>query len=407
MTAPTGTPTPPAAPAKEGMLTRTKTAQASDGDIAITMTEEIINTINEGGKGHKEAALKKLNSLLMELKTAKERNKDKDSSEAISKHLASIDKRLATIEAETQSTHATLKNAKTWAQVASSPPLPQLKVNISPEKKQFLENARKQRGQYEVTLTTTAANTETKEEIKTNAIKDIKTRLQKPIDEADITGKPILRAINKIGENTLRLQFQTTEEATAVRKTDINWNTAYPGVQIHKPQYGIVVHRIEVEAINLDENHDETIREWESINEEKKIKISRITTLRRQDKHKPAAHQSLIIFTEKQDAANNCIELGFVINHRRHKVDKYAPHLHVKQCYNCHNFGHIAAQCKKKSKCGKCGEGGHRVADCKAEHPHCINCKENHEAWNITCPARNEEGRRLKQLRIEAPPQFQ
>ena len=90
-----------------------------------------------------------------------------------------------------------LKTAKTWAQVASSPPLPQLKANISPEEKQFLENARKQRGQYEVTLTTTATNTETKEEVKTNAIKDIKTRLQKPIDEADVMGKPILHAINK------------------------------------------------------------------------------------------------------------------------------------------------------------------------------------------------------------------
>ena len=180
MTAPTGTPTPPAAPAKEGMLTRAKTAQASDGDIAITLTEEIINTINEGGKGYKETAFKKLNSLLMELKMTKERDKDKDSSEAISKHLTLIDRCLATIKAETQSTHTTVKTAKTWAQVASSPPLPQLKANISPEKKQFLENAWKQRGQYEVTLTTTAASTEIKEEIKTNAIKDIKTHLQNP-----------------------------------------------------------------------------------------------------------------------------------------------------------------------------------------------------------------------------------
>src|SRR5437762_13359454 len=57
---------------------------------------------------------------------------------------------------------------------------------MSPERKQFLENARRQRGQYEVTLTTTAANTGTKEEIKTAPIKEIKTRLQKTITNADI-----------------------------------------------------------------------------------------------------------------------------------------------------------------------------------------------------------------------------
>jgi len=323
------------------------------------------------------------------------------------KEKAEIDQRLTSIEAELQNLHTAMKSTRTWAQVATTPPPLQLKATISPEKKQFLENARKQRGQYEVTLTTSRANTETKEEIKTSSIKEIKTRLQKMIDEADIAAKPILRAINKMGENILRLQFQTMEEATAVRKTNIDWDTAYPGLKIHKPQYGIVVHGVPIEAINLNENHDETICEWESINNEKKIKISRITTLRRQEKHKPTAHRSLIIFTENQEAANNCIELGFVINHYRHRVDKYAPHLHIKQCYNCYAFGHIASQCKKKGKCGKCGEEGHRIAECKTDQTRCTNCKEAHEAWNITCPARNEEGRRLKQLRIEAPPQFQ
>ena len=87
----------------------------------------------------------------------------------------------------------------------------------------------------------------------------------------------MLHAVNKLGENTLRLQFQTTEEVTAVRKTSIDWSTAYEGVQIHKPRYGIVVHVVPVEAINLDANHEEVLREWESLNNG--IEISKITTL--------------------------------------------------------------------------------------------------------------------------------
>ena len=98
--------------------------------------------------------------------------------------------------------------------------------------------------------------------------------------------------INKPGENIFRLQFQSTEEATAVRKSKIDWNTAYLGVQTPKPKYGIVIHGVPVEAINLNEDYEDTKREWETTNSEKKIEITEIT-LRRQEKYKPTVHRSL------------------------------------------------------------------------------------------------------------------
>ena len=34
------------------------------------------------------------------------------------------------------------------------------------------------------------------------------------------------------------------------------------------------------------------------------------------------------------------------------------------QCYNCHEFGHAAAQCPNAVKCNNCGNKGHKATDC-------------------------------------------
>ena len=164
-----------------------------------------------------------------------------------------------------------------------------------------------------------------------------------------------------------------------------------------------MVHGIKTNAINLDSDHKDTVKEWESENQERGIKIEQITTLGKKGKHRPTPHSSLVIFTESKEAANKCINLGFIISSTRHKVERYAPELHINQCYNCHGYGHRATFCKKKPKCGHCREESHATAECKVppdEHC-CINCKGNHQAWHIKCPSRTEEGTRLAAKRAK------
>ena len=293
--------------------------------------------------------------------------------------------------------------AKTWAQVTATPPLPTGKPKISTEKRQETESTRKQRAEYEITLTATASPTEVKDAIKTYHPHAIMEECQKAIEDAKLQGQPMVRSINKLGAHNIRLIFKTTEAAKTVRDADINWSKAFPGLATHKPKYGIVVHAVPVEAIDLNGDHKDTIQEWESENLGKGLKIIRVTTLRRQEKHRPSPHRSIIVFTEDQNAANECLKMGFFIDRERFKTEKYAPHLHINQCFRCHGFGHRATQCKKQERCGKCSDSKHKTTECQeTEGLKCVNCKGKHAAWSVDCPARTEESTRLTQMRLEA-----
>jgi len=158
---------------------------------------------------------------------------------------------------------------------------------------------------------------------------------------------------------------------------------------------------VRTEAINLDTDHSDTIKEWENENSDRAIKIIKVIPLRRTAKHRPTAHHSLKIYTEDKEAANRCIQRGFVIDSLKHKVERYAPQWHMNQCYKCYGFSHRAATCKRKEKCGKCGKEDHTTLECTATELKCTNCKGNHEAWHTHCPTRNEESIRLANIRSE------
>jgi len=82
-------------------------------------------------------------------------------------------------------------------------------------------------------------------------------------------------------------QLFLPEEADEVRKATVNWNGAYKGIITYNRRYGIVVHGIKTNAIDLDSDHKDTVKEWESKNQERGIKIEQITTLGKKGKHRP------------------------------------------------------------------------------------------------------------------------
>ena len=298
----------------------------------------------------------------------------------------------------------TTSSEKTWAQIVASSTdtsTAKAKPTIGPEKVQQREQAKREREQYEITLNATLAKDEIRTLIDKEHPKVIKAQFQKAVDAAALPSTLKVVSINKLPKNTIRLQFKTTEQAEQSRKASINWDIAYEGVKAHKSIYGIVVHGVKSDAINLDIDHSDIIKEWEEDNSDRGIKIIKIATLRRIAKHKPTAHHSLKIYTEDKDAANKCIQRGFVIDSVKHKVERYAPQWHLNQCYKCHGFGHRATFCKRKEKCGKCSKEDHTTADCTANEHQCVNCKGKHEAWHAHCSARAEESTRLATIRSD------
>lgn len=182
----------------------------------------------------------------------------------------------------------------------------------------------------------------------------------------------------------------------------MEWEKAYPGARKYQPRYGIIVHGVKREDVPATSDNTSTMEEWEEVND---IKIVKITPLRRHEKATPSPHKSIVIFTEEQDTANECLRRGFVIGNIIHKTERYAPHLHVTRCYKCHYYGHKAHQCRKQSRCARCGKN-HDKAQCTEDKPTCVNCKGDHEAWESQCPIKSEEGRRLAQLRMDLSPFF-
>src|SRR5579859_5237186 len=190
------------------------------------------------------------------------------------------------------------------------------------------------------------------------------------------------------------------------KSLNADWGQAYEGLEAHKPQYGIVVHGVPTEVIDGGTRTEETIKRWEEDNTQRDVKIIRIAPLRRNIKHKPAAHKSVVVFMDSAKAADKCILVGFIINNQKLKAEKYAPNLHINQCFKCHAYGHRSTTCKRKEKCGRCGKEDHTTNGCEAAEPHCANCEGKHEAWHLEYDKRSEEGRQLHQLRTEASALF-
>jgi len=176
-------------------------------------------------------------------------------------------------------------------------------------------------------------------------------------------------------------------------------------MKLYKPKYRVVVHGVPTDAINLNAEYSETKKEWERQNANSEIKIKSIMPLlKAREWHRPTAHRSIVAFTEDAAAANHCIKFGFFIDNQKLKAERYAPHLHINQCYKCHSYGHRSTTCKRKEKCGKCAKEDHPTAQCTSDMLSCINCDGKHKAWHIECPARSTEGRHLAMLRMETSP---
>lgn len=314
------------------------------------------------------------------------------------------DTRFDILERKIDELTAAITSGRSYAQVAATntaTPAP----TIATIKRQQLQLGNKERAAVELALSASSASSEVQQQIVTDHPKSVTAKFQHAINMTNnLDNKPRILGINKQGKgNSVRLQFKTAAEAQQVKEAEIDWNLAFEGIQVHKPKYGIAVHGVATNSINLNDDYNDTAMVWENQND---MKIVKITTLRRQAKHQPTAHRSLIIFTENAEAANRCIKRGFFIDNLHHRAERYAPHLHINQCYKCHGFRHRSTTCKQKQRCGHCGQDDHLTKDCANTEHQCVNCKGEHESWHKDCPTRTEENRRLNTLRLESSPFF-
>src|SRR5271167_239277 len=124
------------------------------------------------------------------------------------------------------------------------------RINKKEETRKEREKLRKERAKNEVILTATAAPQETKKSLSSMPPKDITEHLQQAIDAAiPRDDKPKLYGISRMAHDHIRFRCDTEQHAELLKT--INWETAFEGLSIHKPKYGIVIHGVPKDEFNI------------------------------------------------------------------------------------------------------------------------------------------------------------
>jgi hypothetical protein len=366
------------------------------------------STIAKIGTGFEQA--------LEQIKTAKQSAHDENpilkSLKQIQASVAGLEQKYENIQAITtrlESNHEaierTVKEApKTYADIISASATNTKEKEIAKmraRQRQRRDDLRHERAKYEVTLTTKQTTNEIKELINTMPPKEITERCQQAVEKASISGIK-LQGINKLAEG-IRVRCTTEEQAEQLRTID--WSEAFEGIKTHEPNYGIVINGMPIDELNLDD--PKTIRLLEIANDFPRGTISKVTSLRRKDKEPSSKtkHRSIVIYFNNFHIANRCLENGCYINYFFYQPVRFTPQFQVMQCFNCYEYGHRAANCKRKPRCGKCA-GKHNTKECDSTTVQCVHCKNTHEAWRHECPAWIAEKHRLEELRDHCPDLF-
>jgi hypothetical protein len=111
---------------------------------------------------------------------------------------------------------------------------------------------------------------------------------------------------------------------------------------------------------------------------------------------------TLIVGFPTESMRRSAIQGGLVIGAQLFDAGYFDRTLQEKQCYNCHQWGHIGKACVKQARCGRCA-GAHITSLCKETKLSCAACGKSHAAWHRReCQAYQRHHDDITRLRIAA-----
>jgi hypothetical protein len=121
----------------------------------------------------------------------------------------------------------------------------------------------------------------------------------------------------------------------------------------------------------------------------------------RQAREIEKTHGSLIMEVATSAQANRMIKEGVSIGAEIKICELFARECRLSQCFNCHQYGHIAPKCRGATRCGHCARD-HPTRDCNFQGmgpptQRCGACgTPGHTAWSDDCSLRQKERLRVK-----------
>ena len=94
------------------------------------------------------------------------------------------------------------------------------------------------------------------------------------------------------------------------------------------------------------------------------------------------------LYFPSRESLNTATKLSMKVGFESFRIQEFV--FLPKRCYNCHESGHIAAQCKNVSKCAHCAQNNHGATK---ENPcqnamRCLSCTSTrHTCYHASCPS--------------------
>lgn len=246
------------------------------------------------------------------------------------------------------------------------------------------------------------SNSSTSTNVKQNAASYAKTASSNPVkpvvvikpkqkQQSNKTYEELTKAVDKksvdvCGTRNTRdggivLQCRTSTETMRVKqlvsdKLGDNYEVTLPAIK--KP-------RLRITNIDASIADDKIIDELKQQNESiRDFDMKLVTVIPR--KYRSAVTNDAIVEV-KSDVYHQLLDIGVL--DLLWSECRILEHLHVKRCFKCLGFSHIASQCKRPTQsCSRCA-GPHRFADCKSNKMCCANCKAANQTNNLGLDTRH------------------
>lgn len=187
-------------------------------------------------------------------------------------------------------------------------------------------------------------------------------------------------AAHQLKSGDIQIFTSTMTEATQLKENKGWLSGLSEHAELIVPTYGVIAHGIATNSINIRDQRaaiEQILADNYTVIP--KAKIAYVGWLTKEATLKRAS--SIVVEFIDPEMANAMIYAGMAWDGLIHQCQLYDRACRVKQCFRCHNYGHIGTQCNASQLCGYCAEQ-HETRHCKQKgvenfYPRCAVCKDS------------------------------
>lgn len=318
---------------------------------------------------------------------------------AVLGYINSSEKRIETLENEVK----TLKTRdatgsqpiKSWAKVVGGEAPPAMRhTETNPPPPSLINNAKAK----QMTVRINDAN------IRTQMAKATSSQLVTMFKNGGCSAAESIIAARRTARADVILLMESIEARKELEAANEWVKSVTPSAKILRQTFQVAVHGVCVDAVdtNCQEAAIEILKK-DNCRLHPGLEIASVTwpsfAFRPDVYGRKKRYSTLVLEITNPEMANRLVAEGFLESENPLLCEKWERTGDPRQCYNCQEYGHMAAACTNKTKCGRCA-GPHQSQDHGINKPgevQCSVCPGKHESWSKNCEIRRKEIRRIQQ----------